>query len=597
MSTTDNDRPRGERGGYAPRGERGDYDDRGGRGRRSFDRDDRRGGGRPDRDRGGFRGDRDRRDDRGGRSYDRRDDRGGRSFERRDDRRGGGGRFDRDERPRRDDRDRGGFRGDRDRRDDRGGRSFERRDDRRGGFQGRRDDRDRGGRSFDRDDRGGRSFERRDDRRGGGGRFDRDERPRRDDRDRGGFRGDRDRRDDRGGRSYDRRDDRGGRSFERRDDRRGGGGRFDRDERPRRDDRDRGGRSFDRDDRGGRSHDRRDDRRGGGRPQDRRDDRRGGGGRFDRDERPRRDDRRSSGRDDRRDRYQGRRDQAPTGGAVKSENQLSKAARERLNALRADYDPRDEDRHSGEDRDTYTDVPDGIRLQKALAAAGVASRRASEEMIAAGRVSVDGQIVRRFGARVDPEASEIRVDGMRVVTAPDKLYFALNKPRGVVSTMWDPQGRPTLADYTGQTEERIFHVGRLDTETEGLILLTNDGELANRLTHPRYKVIKTYIAKVPGPVPHRVVREIEKGIELEDGPVEVDSFRVVDNDSQQAMVEIRLHEGRKHIVRRLMEEVGHPVTDLARTQVGPIDLNTLRLGTMRALSSREIGELYKVAGL
>ncbi|MFE0267480.1 pseudouridine synthase [Nocardiopsis alba] len=519
MSTTDNDRPRGERGGYAPRGERGDYDDRGGRGRRSFDRDDRRGGGRPDRDRGGFRGDRDRRDDRGGRSYDRRDDRGGRSFERRDDRRGGGGRFDRDERPRRDDRDRGGFRGDRDRRDDRGGRS------------------------------------------------------------------------------YDRRDDRGGRSFERRDDRRGGGGRFDRDERPRRDDRDRGGRSFDRDDRGGRSHDRRDDRRGGGRPQDRRDDRRGGGGRFDRDERPRRDDRRSSGRDDRRDRYQGRRDQAPAGGAVKSENQLSKAARERLNALRADYDPRDEDRHSGEDRDTYTDVPDGIRLQKALAAAGVASRRASEEMIAAGRVSVDGQIVRRFGARVDPEASEIRVDGMRVVTAPDKLYFALNKPRGVVSTMWDPQGRPTLADYTGQTEERIFHVGRLDTETEGLILLTNDGELANRLTHPRYKVIKTYIAKVPGPVPHRVVREIEKGIELEDGPVEVDSFRVVDNDSQQAMVEIRLHEGRKHIVRRLMEEVGHPVTDLARTQVGPIDLNTLRLGTMRALSSREIGELYKVAGL
>ncbi len=218
-------------------------------------------------------------------------------------------------------------------------------------------------------------------------------------------------------------------------------------------------------------------------------------------------------------------------------------------------------------------------------------------MIAAGRVSVDGQIVKRFGARVDPEASEIRVDGMRVVTAPDKLYFALNKPRGVVSTMWDPEGRPTLADYAGQTDERIFHVGRLDTETEGLILLTNDGDLANRLTHPRYKVVKTYIAKVPGPVPHRVVREIQKGVELEDGPVQVDSFRVVDNDDTQAMVEIRLHEGRKHIVRRLMEAVGHPVADLARTQVGPIDLNTLRLGTMRALSSREVGELYKAAGL
>ena len=242
-------------------------------------------------------------------------------------------------------------------------------------------------------------------------------------------------------------------------------------------------------------------------------------------------------------------------------------------------------------------MPGGIRLQKALAAAGVASRRASEEMIAAGRVSVDGEIVRRFGARVDPEASEIRVDGMRVVTAPDKLYFALNKPRGVVSTMWDPQGRPTLADYAGQTSERIFHVGRLDTETEGLILLTNDGELANRLTHPRYKVIKTYVAKVSGPVPHRVVRELEKGVELEDGPVKVHSFRVVDNDDHQAMVEIRLHEGRKHIVRRLMEAVGHPVADLARTQVGPIDLNNLKLGTMRALSQREVGELYKEAAL
>ncbi|MFL1428418.1 MULTISPECIES: pseudouridine synthase, partial [unclassified Nocardiopsis] len=263
-------------------------------------------------------------------------------------------------------------------------------------------------------------------------------------------------------------------------------------------------------------------------------------------------------------------------GEVKSENQLSKAARERLNALRSEYDPKDEDRPD-EARDSYTDVEGGIRLQKALAAAGVASRRASEEMIAAGRVSVDGEVVRRFGARVDPEKSEIRVDGMRVVTSPDKLYFALNKPRGVVSTMWDPEGRPTLADYTGQTEERIFHVGRLDTETEGLILLTNDGELSNRLTHPRYKVIKTYIAKVPGPVPHSVVKQLRAGVELEDGPVEVDSFRVVDNDGAKALVEIRLHEGRKHIVRRLMEAVGHPVADLARTQVGPIDLNTLKL--------------------
>ncbi|GHC87885.1 hypothetical protein GCM10007079_32400 [Nocardiopsis terrae] len=542
MSTPNNERSRGERDD-APRGERGDYNNRGGRGHRDDrGRDDRRPHGR---------GDGPRRDDRGRGGYQGRDDRsrGGYQGQGRDDRRGGG-RFDRDDRDRRPQA-----------RDDRGGRSFERRDDRDRRPQGR-DDRGRGGYQ-------------------GQGRDD----------SRGGYRGDRDRRDDRGRGGYQGRDDRGGRSFERRDDSRGGY----RDDRPRRDDRDRRPQGRD-DNRGGgyQSGDGRPRRDAQGRRMQGRDDNRGGGyqsrgGRpQDRNDRPR--------RDQRHDQRPERRDQTPTAGG-KSENQLSKAARERLSALRADYDPRDEDRHTGEPRDTYTDVPDGIRLQKALAAAGVASRRASEEMIAAGRVSVDGQIVRRFGARVDPEVSEIRVDDMRVVTAPDKLYFALNKPRGVVSTMWDPQGRPTLADYAGQTEERIFHVGRLDTETEGLILLTNDGDLANRLTHPRYKVVKTYVAKVPGPVPHRVVRRIQKGVELEDGPVKVDSFRVVDNDEAQAMVEIRLHEGRKHIVRRLMEEVGHPVTDLARTQVGPIDLNTLRLGTMRALSSREIGELYKVAGL
>ncbi|GAB3696319.1 pseudouridine synthase [Nocardiopsis oceani] len=498
-------------------------------------------------------------DNRGGRGR-RQDDRG------RDDRRDGGRRGGDDRRPhgrddrrdgrRDDDRGRGGYRG----RDDKRGRD-DRRDDRRGGGRFERDDR----RPHGRDDRRPHG---RDDRRDG---------RRDDDRGRGGYRG---------------RDDKRGRD-DRRDDRRGGG-RFERDDRrPHgRDDR----RPHGRDDR--RPHGR-DDRRDG-----RRDDDRGRGGYRGRDDKRGRDNRRDNNRRDDRDRRDQRHGQrpvrrghaAPAGGG-KSENQLSKAARERLNALRADYDPRDEDRRSGEPRDTYTDVQDGIRLQKALAAAGVASRRASEEMIAAGRVSVDGQIVRRFGARVDPEVSEIRVDDMRVVTAPDKLYFALNKPRGVVSTMWDPQGRPNLADYAGQTAERIFHVGRLDTETEGLILLTNDGDLANRLTHPRYKVVKTYVAKVPGPVPQRVVRQIQKGVELEDGPVRVDSFRVVDNDDTQAMVEIRLHEGRKHIVRRLMEAVGHPIADLARTQVGPIDLNTLRLGTMRALSSREVGELYKTAGL
>ncbi|GHD15631.1 pseudouridine synthase [Nocardiopsis kunsanensis] len=384
-----------------------------------------------------------------------------------------------------------------------------------------------------------------------------------------------DNRDDRGpkGRNHGR-----GRDFRGRDDRGSRNGRGDR-------------RRDEREPRGDR------DRRGGGRDPRGRDDRRGGGG----DRRGGRDDRRGGrpphkGPDRRKQAsggpgHRGRKDER-----VKNEAQLSRTAQERLRALRKDYEPGDEERRDT-DRDTYNDVPGGIRLQKALAGAGVASRRASEEMIAEGRVSVDGETVRRFGARVDPEKSEIRVDGMRVVTAPDKLYFALNKPRGVVSTMWDPQGRPTLGDFAGQTSERIFHVGRLDTETEGLILLTNDGDLANRLTHPRYKVVKTYVAKVPGPVPRHVERRARQGVELDDGPVEVDSFRVVDDAEPKAMVEIRLHEGRKHIVRRLMEELGHPVSDLARTQVGPVGLNALKPGTMRALTAQEVSELYQSADL
>ncbi|MUL40749.1 pseudouridine synthase [Streptomonospora sp. PA3] len=285
----------------------------------------------------------------------------------------------------------------------------------------------------------------------------------------------------------------------------------------------------------------------------------------------------------------------PRGGG-RAERDLSPAARSRLNTLRSEYDPGDEE-SPGDDRDAYTDVPGGIRLQKALAQAGVASRRASEELIVAGRVTVDGHTVRRFGARVDPDTSEIRVDGMRVVVSPDRLYYALHKPRGVVSTMSDPEGRPTLADYTGNTEERLFHVGRLDTETEGLILLTNDGELANRLTHPRYQVVKTYVAKVPGPVPREVARQIRAGVELDDGPVEVDSFRIVENGEPQALVEIELHEGRKHIVRRLLDAVGHPVKDLARTRIGPIGIKTLKPGTMRALTAAEVSELYTAAGM
>lgn len=242
-------------------------------------------------------------------------------------------------------------------------------------------------------------------------------------------------------------------------------------------------------------------------------------------------------------------------------------------------------------------MPDGVRLQKVLAQAGVASRRACEEMIGEGRVTVDGQVVRRFGARVDPAKQVIHVDGKRLPTMPDLVYLAINKPIGVVSTMSDPEGRPALADYVADRPERLFHVGRLDTETEGLILLTNDGELANRLTHPSYGVQKKYWAKVPGKIERDLVRRLKKGVELEDGIAKVDSFTVVQEHGQQALVEIVLHEGRKHIVRRMLEEVGHPVIDLARIEFGPVKLGRLKPGTVRALTLKEVGDLYSAVGL
>lgn len=249
-----------------------------------------------------------------------------------------------------------------------------------------------------------------------------------------------------------------------------------------------------------------------------------------------------------------------------------------------------------DERDT-TEVPGGVRLQKVLAQAGVASRRACEEMIGEGRVTVNGQIVRRFGAKVDPATQIIHVDGKRIPTAPDLVYYALNKPIGVVSTMEDPQGRPCLADYVQELAPRLFHVGRLDTETEGLLLLTNDGELANRLTHPSYGVQKKYWAKVPGPIPRDLGRRLREGVELEDGIARADSFAIVQEHGQQALVEVVLHEGRKHVVRRMLEESGHRVIDLARIEFGPVKLGRTKPGTIRALSLMEVGELYAAVKL
>ena len=247
--------------------------------------------------------------------------------------------------------------------------------------------------------------------------------------------------------------------------------------------------------------------------------------------------------------------------------------------------------------------PEGVRLQKVLARAGVASRRAAEELIAAGRVSVDGKVVREQGRRIDPDTAVVHVDGGRVVLRDDVVHLALNKPFGMLSTMSDDQGRPCVGDLVMERAElinragRLFHVGRLDAETEGLLLLTNDGDLGHRLMHPSYEVPKTYLAEVRGPVAREVGRQLRAGVELEDGIAKADNFKLVDSTPGKAIVEIVLHEGRKHIVRRLLAEVGHPVDRLVRTAVGDIRLGNQRPGTMRALTRDEVGSLFRAVGL
>jgi 23S rRNA pseudouridine2605 synthase len=246
--------------------------------------------------------------------------------------------------------------------------------------------------------------------------------------------------------------------------------------------------------------------------------------------------------------------------------------------------------------DSETSAGGPIRLQKVLAAAGVGSRRKCEELIAEGRVRVDGEIVDQLGARVDPATAVIQVDGVRVIVRDDLVYLAVNKPRGMLSAMSDDRGRPTVADLVTDRPERLFHVGRLDADSEGLLLLTNDGDLANLLMHPSHGVVKTYLAEVPGPVDRSVARRLLSGIELDDGPVRMDAFRIVQADGDRVLVEVQLHEGRKHIVRRALDAVGHPVTRLVRTAIGPLPLGTLKPGRVRELTGPEIGALYGAAG-
>ena len=243
---------------------------------------------------------------------------------------------------------------------------------------------------------------------------------------------------------------------------------------------------------------------------------------------------------------------------------------------------------------------EGLRLQKVLAQAGVASRRMAEKLIDEGRVEVDGKIVTRQGVRVDPNTAVIRVDGSRVIVNEDMQYFILNKPRGVQSTMHDDMGRPCVGDIIGEkisSGQRLFHVGRLDAATEGLLLLTNDGELANRLMHPSYEVTKTYMATVVGEVDSKVMRELEKGIELDDGIAKADMAQIIDVWQGRSIVRIELHEGRKHIVRRMLKTAGFPVERLVRTKIHTVQLGEQTPGTLRALNRAELTSLYNAVGM
>ncbi|MFI6332772.1 pseudouridine synthase [Micromonospora chersina] len=236
------------------------------------------------------------------------------------------------------------------------------------------------------------------------------------------------------------------------------------------------------------------------------------------------------------------------------------------------------------------------RLQKVLAAAGVGSRRACEDLIFRRRVTVNGRVA-QLGDKADPTRDVIHVDGERLQADVRLVYVAMNKPRGVVTTMADEKGRTELADFIGaRLEQRVYHVGRLDADSEGLLLLTNDGTLAHKLMHPSYEVLKTYLAEVAGPIPRNLGKRLTAGVELEDGPVTVDSFKVVGTLGKTAQVELTLHEGRKHIVRRLMAEVGHPVSRLIRTSIGPIKLGDLRTGRLRRLTNAEVAALFKTVG-
>ncbi|HEY3529800.1 MAG TPA: pseudouridine synthase [Nocardioides sp.] len=241
-----------------------------------------------------------------------------------------------------------------------------------------------------------------------------------------------------------------------------------------------------------------------------------------------------------------------------------------------------------------------VRLHKLLARSGVASRRKCEELMLAGEVTVDDEVVTRLGTKVDPTSAVIRVSGMRLPPMSPNVYLVLNKPVGVTSTMSDPHAERTLSDLVADRPERLFHVGRLDTDTSGLLLLTNDGEFAQRMAHPSYEVDKTYVAAVDGIVQQSTLKQIMGGVTLDDGPVTVSSVKLVGGRGTSrdgTILELVIHEGRNRIVRRLLDHVGHPVRQLTRTAIGPVQLANLGVAEMRELTNDELGALLDAARL
>lgn len=237
---------------------------------------------------------------------------------------------------------------------------------------------------------------------------------------------------------------------------------------------------------------------------------------------------------------------------------------------------------------------EGVRLQKVMAAAGVASRRVCEDLITKGRVKVNGKTVTELGTRINPEVDQVSVAGTPIQLDNSRVYLALNKPRGVVSSMADENGRPDLSQFV-EGYDRVFNVGRLDSETTGLIIMTNDGDLAHKLAHPKFGVPKTYVARVQGVVTPNIIHKLLSGFELEDGQIKADKANIIDVAPDESLVEVVLHSGKNRIVRRMFDFVGHPVIGLVRRSFGPIQLGPLKEGRIRELSKIEVGSLLKAA--